>query len=460
MKTIKTKKVIYVIVMLSVVLFSMAAYAGENGEGYMSRTFSNEELTQMLAPIALYPDSLLSQILMAAAYPFEVVEADRWMTKNPYLKSAVLDEALQAKDWDVSILALCHYPGVLAMMSENLSWTARVGDAFVNQEEDVMDTIQDLRTRARAAGYLSSTSEQRVIVEDRYIRIDPANPDYIYLPAYDPLIVYGPWWLPLFPPLPIILPGLVATGQGVVFSRPFYVEVGVFGWSSFNWGRRNVIIVDINRTGKFNRHVHQQRWPDRYSWRPDADRRFIREKRAGDIPRFVPPPKLKPDMRHQEGRPGPEVKFPERKRTSPERERVIERDTKPQRNQPGIEKGKAPDAGGPLTIDKDKPAVRDRRLMERDKPVERPQAPDKEKIKPPEQNVNRQPVIRDRGKEENPEQRRQAPGTDQKTNQGDHKARERDVRETLHKESHTDKDARQEQPERGGQPREHGDKKP
>jgi hypothetical protein len=205
----KTIKKMIVMIMLIAMLVPAGVWAQDYRDSYAQQTLSQEELAQMLAPIALYPDVLLTQILMAATYPFEVAEAERWITRNPYLRGEALDEALSAKDWDVSVLALCHYPKVLTMLSENLSWTASVGDAFTNQEQDVMDTIQELRARARAAGNLDTSPEQRVVIEDRYIRIEPVAPDYIYIPAYDPYYVYGTWWLPLFPPVPIILPGLV-----------------------------------------------------------------------------------------------------------------------------------------------------------------------------------------------------------------------------------------------------------
>ena len=121
MKTIKLKNIICGILLSLAVLCSWGAYASDRALNDAKQTFSNEELAQMLAPIALYPDPLLSQVLMAATYPFEVVEAERWVTKNPYLKKEALDEALQAKDWDVSVLALCHYPKVLTMLRKKIS---------------------------------------------------------------------------------------------------------------------------------------------------------------------------------------------------------------------------------------------------------------------------------------------------------------------------------------------------
>ena len=158
--------------------------------------FSSEELAQMLAPIALYPDSLIADILMASTYPIEVVEAERWMKQNRDLKGDQLDTAMQEKTWDSSVKSLCHFPDLLYSMSDNLERTTRLGDAFLSQQDDVMNTVQELRRRAEDQGNLRSTEQQKVIVEQQIIKIEPANPEVIYVPAYDPLYVYGPWWYP------------------------------------------------------------------------------------------------------------------------------------------------------------------------------------------------------------------------------------------------------------------------
>ena len=403
--------------MLIAVLIPSVVGAQDKVQTYSKQTFSNEELAQMLAPIALYPDALLTQLLMAATYPFEVIEAERWLTKNPYVTGDALDEALQAKDWDVSVLALCHYPKVLTMMSENLSWTARIGDAFTNQAEDVMDTVQELRIRASKAGNLSTTKEQIVIVEGRIIRIEPVSMDYIYVPAYDPYVVYGHWWLPLFPPFPILLPGLVVTGPGIIFSPRFYVGFGVFGWSNFNWRERNVVIVDIDRTRRFNRRYHDYRGPDHRPWRPDSDRRYVRERRGNEIPRFHPPGRPLPDGKRWDRRPGGDVPEPGRRRP-PDKPRVPsitdmekrpiprlgENERRPDGRVPSItdrekrpiprldEKDRRPDVGTPGIIDRDKrpepPRLgdKDRRpdvgtpgIIDRDKRPEPPRLGDKDR---------------------------------------------------------------------------------
>jgi hypothetical protein len=243
-------RVIALVVMVLVILAPVWAQSQDNSESSSAQNFSKEELAQMLAPIALYPDALLSQVLMASSYPFEVVEADRFMAKNPDLNGGALDNTLKEKDWDVSVLSLCYYPKVLSMMTENLNWTARLGDAFVNQQQEVMDTVQELRGKAYAEGNITTTNEQKVIVEERIIRIETASPDYMYVPVYDPYVIYGPWWYPAYLPFSIFYPGVAVIGPRIVFSPRVYVGFGVFGWSSFNWRARNVAFVNIEQERK------------------------------------------------------------------------------------------------------------------------------------------------------------------------------------------------------------------
>jgi hypothetical protein len=153
-----------------------------------------EEIEQLVAPIALYPDSLVSQILMASTYPLEVVQANRWLRANKTLKGDALTKALEAQNWDPSIKSLVNFPQVLAMMSEKLDLTQRLGDAFLAQQKDVMDAIQRLRARAQAQGNLQTTKEQTVIVEQpeaqtTVIKIEPADPQVVYVPSYNPTVV-------------------------------------------------------------------------------------------------------------------------------------------------------------------------------------------------------------------------------------------------------------------------------
>jgi uncharacterized protein DUF3300 len=222
---------------------------GDGGDP--KNSFTKEQLSQLVAPIALYPDSLLSQILMASTYPLEVVEGERFMKANADLKGDALDAALKEKSWDVSVKSLCHFPDVLESMSEKLDQTAQLGDAFLGQQEDVMDTIQELRAKAHAAGNLETTKEQTVVVEDKVIVIEAPDPQIIYVPTYNPTVVYGAWPYPAYPPYAWYYPpgrGLLTFGVGIA------VGIGISRWSGCNWRNRSVN-VNINRTANFNRNA-------------------------------------------------------------------------------------------------------------------------------------------------------------------------------------------------------------
>lgn len=162
----------------------------------------------MLAPIALYPDSLLIQVLMAATYPLEVVQAARWVSQNPNLKGEKLAAALNQKSWDPSVISLVNFPSVLAMMNDKLEWTQNIGDAFLGQKDQVMATIQNLRAKAQAQGTLKTTKEQVVVVQEKTIVVEPADPMVVYVPAYNPTVVYGAWWYPAYPPYYLLSAGL------------------------------------------------------------------------------------------------------------------------------------------------------------------------------------------------------------------------------------------------------------
>ena len=161
-----------------------------------AKVFKQEELDQLLAPIALYPDDLLTQILMASTYPLEVVQAERWAKQNKSLKGDALKAALEKQPWDASVKALVPFPDVLTMMSEKLEWTQKLGDAFLAQQKDVMDTVQKLRRKAAEAGNLKSSKEQEVKKEGDIIIVQAANPQVVYVPAYNPTVVYGSMVVP------------------------------------------------------------------------------------------------------------------------------------------------------------------------------------------------------------------------------------------------------------------------
>ncbi|MEW6419916.1 MAG: DUF3300 domain-containing protein [Nitrospirota bacterium] len=208
----------------------------ETGESEEAYRFKKEELTQMLAPIALYPDSLIAQILMASTYPLEIVEAERWLRQNKGLKGDALNEALKNKTWDPSVKSLCYFPDVLFAMSDKLDQTIKLGDAFLSQEDEVMATIQELRRKALEQGNLKTTKEQKVIVEREIIKIESANPEVVYVPVYDPLYVYGPWWYPAYPPYYWYYPpGFVITGGYISFGPRIFIGLGLFPWVWFDW---------------------------------------------------------------------------------------------------------------------------------------------------------------------------------------------------------------------------------
>ncbi len=179
----------------------------------------------MMAPVALYPDPLLAQVLMASTYPLEVVQADRWAKSHRGLKGDALTSALAKESWDDSVKSLVQVPNVLAMMADKLDWTQKVGDAMLAQQPDVMDSIQRLRSRAKANGKLQSSSQQTVNVQTEnqkdYIVIEPTSPTEIYVPYYQPAVVYGEWPYPAYPPLYFAPPpgyvtaSALAAGRGV-----------------------------------------------------------------------------------------------------------------------------------------------------------------------------------------------------------------------------------------------------
>lgn len=224
--------------------------------------FSPEELEQLLAPIALYPDSLLTQILMASTYPLEVVSADRWVKANKELKDEALTKALEAQSWDPSVKSLVNFPPVLAMMSEQLEHTVKVGDAFISQQKDVMATIQKLRGKARETGNLTTTAQQKVVVEKEVIVIEAANPQVVYIPTYPPTVYYATWPYPSYPPAPYYPPGHVA-GSALAFGAG--VAVGAawgYAWGHSDWHGGDVDI-DVNRNTNINTNINRSNYQNK-----------------------------------------------------------------------------------------------------------------------------------------------------------------------------------------------------
>ena len=234
-------------------------------------SFSEGELEQVVAPIALYPDSLLAQVLMASTYPLEVVEAARFQKEHSELKDQALDEALQDKTWDASVKSLVSFPEVLTMMNEKLDWTQKLGDAFLAQQSGVMDAVQQLRAKAKAEGNLETTEQQKVIVEpapppppdvvvveappsQTIIKIEPADPQVIYVPTYNPTVIYGPWPYPAYPPYYYFPPGYVAGASLISFGIGMAVGASLWGNCGWGWGHGDVDI-NVNRYNNFNSNV-------------------------------------------------------------------------------------------------------------------------------------------------------------------------------------------------------------
>src|SRR6266404_4759260 len=241
MKTKLCKQVL--VVFLSCLLVQFTAQADSYGPMSQSdqqpppasAQLSPQELQQLVAPIALYPDALVAQILAASTYPTQIVEADRWIESHPNLKGKNLADEVDKQPWDPSVKALAQFPSVLENMDKNLSWTSSLGEAYANQEQDVTDAVQQMRQQARQAGKLNSNEQENVTTQGNTIVIEPANPDVVYVPAYDPWLVYGapivayPGWYPV----PGIFLGGVGIGFGIGFGVGFF---GGFGWGWHHWG--------------------------------------------------------------------------------------------------------------------------------------------------------------------------------------------------------------------------------
>ena len=222
------------------------------------------ELDQLVAPIALHPDPLLSEILIASTYPIEVVQADRWAKSNAALKGDALAAAVAKQSWDDSVKSLVQVPSVLDMMSQQLDWTQKLGDAVLAQQADVMDAIQRLRSRARANGKLESTKQQTVTVktedQKQQIVIEPASPAELYVPYYEPAVVYGDWpypdYAPYYFPPPYGYVAGAALASGVAFAAAVAVRHAF--WGSCDWGRGNINVV-TNRSASVA-NINRGKW--------------------------------------------------------------------------------------------------------------------------------------------------------------------------------------------------------
>jgi Protein of unknown function (DUF3300) len=252
-------------------------YAAGDYQTVATAPLPQDQLDALLAPIALYPDQLLAQVLMASTYPQDVANAARFVRANPSLTGAALDQALQGRNWDPSVLSLAAYPQVLLMMNDMPDWTQQLGDAFLANQQQVMDTVQMLRSRAQAAGNLQSTPQQTVIDQGGIIDIEPAQPQYVYVPVYDPTVIYGAWsdaYVPAYwyPPAiygyPDFGSGIAA---GIFFGTGCRIDYNHWGWARPNW-RGHDITVNVSHNSFANRPQYADRWRNG-RWAPSPEQR-------------------------------------------------------------------------------------------------------------------------------------------------------------------------------------------
>ncbi|HKF41873.1 MAG TPA: DUF3300 domain-containing protein, partial [Thermoanaerobaculia bacterium] len=219
------------------------------------KLLSADQLDSLVAPIALYPDPLLAQTFAASTYPLEIIQLQQWMAKNPNLKDKALSDAVAKQPWDPSVQSLAAFPDLVKRLGDDVQWTTDLGNAFLGQQSDVMDSVQRMRKKAQDKGTLKSSEQQKVetqvIEKKEVIVIQPSSPDVIYVPSYDPVVVYGP---PVYPYPPIYYPyypvgaAFVSFGIGVMWGA-FWGGM----WGGCGWGSSN---ININVNNNFNRVEH------------------------------------------------------------------------------------------------------------------------------------------------------------------------------------------------------------
>jgi hypothetical protein len=333
---------------LSVVSLALAASVGcttvpqayaETSTNYTASAvdgvYQREDIDRMLAPIALYPDSLLSHILIAATYPLEVIQAERWVQRNDHLSPDERLAMADQQDWDPSVKALVATPNVLQRMSEDLEWTQAIGEAFLAQQEDVLASIQVLRDRAYAAGNLRSDERIAVQREREAIRIETVRREYVYVPVYDSRHVYGSWW---HRRPPVYWDGFgvaVSFGQGIRWSLSYNVPTWYF-FSDFYWPNRYVVVHHHHYHDRDRRHRRDHYRPrpgDGDRWRHDPRHRRNVDYRHRDL--VQNPPKFDRDDKPQRI-----VRKPVREQRPPQvevRRRLLEAEAEPRMRRPQLE---------------------------------------------------------------------------------------------------------------------------
>jgi hypothetical protein len=234
-----------------------AAQAAAPGAEEAAPKLSADQIDSLVAPIALYPDPLLSQTLVASTYPIEIIQAGQWLAKNKDLKGEALTAAAEKQNWDPSVQAMVAIPDVIKRMSEDITWTTNLGNAFLDQQDDVMDAVQRLRVKAKEAGKLESTEQQKVetkVVENRTIvEIQPASTQVVYVPTYSPTVIWGP---PVYPYPPIYYPPYSPGAAWLGFGVGMAVGIGMSGGWGYGcgWGRGGGNNIYINNNNNFVRN--------------------------------------------------------------------------------------------------------------------------------------------------------------------------------------------------------------
>lgn len=247
-------------------MLSLFLMSGIFQQAQAAPVFKPEELEQIAAPVALYPDSLLSQVLMASTYPLEVVQAQRWLEVNKSLAGDALAVALEQQSWDPSVKSLINFPPVLAMMSEKLEWTQKLGDAFLAHQKEMMHAIQELREKAIEQGNLRSTDEQIVSTKNGMIVIEYANSEMGYVPAYDPYEIYGDWPYPDYPPYYYYPPGYVHVDKDprLAFGAGIIIGAGWgYAWGDCDW-HGGYIDIDVDRNSDLNHRIDRGKYIEHY----------------------------------------------------------------------------------------------------------------------------------------------------------------------------------------------------
>jgi hypothetical protein len=231
-----------------------ATAAATDSTAPVATKFGADQLEQMVAPVALYPDPLLTQVFMASTFPVQIVMAARWMEKNPGLKEKALEDALKSQTWDASVKSLCGFPDLLKRLNENLDWAQDMGEAFMAQRSEVLDAVQRMRGKAYESGNLKTTEQQKVEQQpDKIIVIQPSDPEVVYVPQYSATVVYGSAWAYPYYYYPPYYYAPYAWGA-VAFTAGVIWGAAMWGGCSWGWGHSDVNI-DIDRQNNFNGRV-------------------------------------------------------------------------------------------------------------------------------------------------------------------------------------------------------------